>query len=75
MLDRDKFSWTTMISSFALHGQGKLAVRLFGRMVREGVEPDEISFTAVPKACSQGVLLNEGLEIFEPMQQLSITVV
>ncbi|CAN0914157.1 Putative pentatricopeptide repeat-containing protein At1g68930 [Linum grandiflorum] len=60
--------WTSMISGFALHGQGKEAVELFELMLRKGITPNHITFLAVLNACSHGGLFEEGSRYFKLMQ-------
>ncbi|CAN1355913.1 Pentatricopeptide repeat-containing protein At2g22070 [Linum perenne] len=60
--------WTSMISGFALHGQGMEAVKLFELMLREGVAPNHITFLAVLNACSHAGLSEEGSRYFKLMQ-------
>ncbi|PKA61826.1 Pentatricopeptide repeat-containing protein [Apostasia shenzhenica] len=52
MKNRSIITWTTMISGFALHGLGDEASDLFGRMEREKIQPNDITFVAILSACS-----------------------
>ncbi|XVE90091.1 hypothetical protein DITRI_Ditri20bG0049200 [Diplodiscus trichospermus] len=60
-------SWTSLISSFAMHGMGKEAVESFERMEQEGWKPNRVTFVGVLNACSHGCLVEEGLKFFKKM--------
>ncbi|XP_024541824.1 putative pentatricopeptide repeat-containing protein At3g01580 [Selaginella moellendorffii] len=60
MKQRDVVSWTTMIMSHGQDGTGKEAVKLFRRMLVEGLKPDCIACVALINACASGMVLDEG---------------
>ncbi|KAL7118560.1 hypothetical protein ACP275_02G010200 [Erythranthe tilingii] len=61
--------WNTIISALAHHGCGKQAVKTFADMVRSGVKPDDVTFLALLNACSHSGLVQEGIYLFESMNQ------
>ncbi|XP_074568790.1 pentatricopeptide repeat-containing protein At2g45350, chloroplastic [Curcuma longa] len=61
--------WNAMISGFACHGRGDLALKLFQEMERRLLKPDVITFIAVLSACSHAGMVDEGLMCFEKMQR------
>lgn len=63
-----KVSWTAMITGYAVNGLGKEAVELYGKMRREGVEPDEFTYLGLLMACGHAGMLEEGLHFFEEMR-------
>ncbi|XP_038697510.1 putative pentatricopeptide repeat-containing protein At5g37570 [Tripterygium wilfordii] len=67
MPKRDLISYCSMIQGLSIHGRGAEAVKLFGRMLSEGLEPDEIAFTVILTACSHAGLVEEGWYYFETM--------
>ncbi|XP_043699147.1 pentatricopeptide repeat-containing protein At4g21065-like [Telopea speciosissima] len=68
-VQKDLYSWTTMIASLAMHGHGIDAINLFMRMKQEmGIKPDAITFVVVLSACAHAGLVNEGLQFFESME-------
>lgn len=69
MTIRNVVSWNAMISAYAQHGHGKVAVQLFRRMELEGVAPNKITFFGVLSACSFAGLMNEGRNIFDSMSR------
>ncbi|KAK1697720.1 hypothetical protein QYE76_014417 [Lolium multiflorum] len=60
----DIVSWSSMVSSFAYLGCAKSAIRVFERMLRQGVRPDGIAFLGVLSACSHAGLIQDGLKYF-----------
>ncbi|WOL05231.1 hypothetical protein Cni_G13958 [Canna indica] len=61
--------WNAMIGGLAIHGYGKLALKLFREMENCMLRPDDITFIAVLNACSHAGLVEEGLMFFEIMQK------
>ncbi|KAJ7978851.1 Pentatricopeptide repeat-containing protein [Quillaja saponaria] len=59
--------FNAMISAYALHGYAIEALALFRELEKEGIEPDNITFTSVLSACSHSGLVKEGLEFFKYM--------
>ncbi|KAG8076523.1 hypothetical protein GUJ93_ZPchr0006g45167 [Zizania palustris] len=57
---KDAFTWTTMISSFTVQGDGRKAVELFSDMLRSGILPNSVTFVSVLSACSHSGLIQEG---------------
>lgn len=64
---KDVFSWTSMISGLALHGEGRSTVKVFGNMVSSGLTPNEITFLSVLSACGHEGLIKEGRSLFDIM--------
>ena len=67
MPERNKYSWNSMISGYARHGDATSALRLFKEMNASTERPDDITFISVLSACSHGGLVEEGLEHFHNM--------
>lgn len=67
--ERDSLSWTALIAGLAMHGFAEKAVFYFLEMIKSGLTPRDITFTAVLSACSHGGLVERGLEIFESMKR------
>ncbi|KAI3907917.1 hypothetical protein MKW92_032204 [Papaver armeniacum] len=61
---RDWISWNSMLKAYAIHGQGKEALKLFASM---NIKPDPATIVAVLTACSHAGLVDQGTEIFETM--------
>ncbi|KAG4937272.1 hypothetical protein JHK85_052191 [Glycine max] len=60
--------WTSMISGYALHGQGMHAIGLFEEMLNQGIIPNEVTFLGVLNACSHAGLIEEGCRYFRMMK-------
>ncbi|KAG6420250.1 hypothetical protein SASPL_116772 [Salvia splendens] len=68
MKERDLVSWTTIISSYGMYGEGGKALEAFEHMKVAGILPDHIVFIAVLYACSHSGLVQEGRICFEQMR-------
>ncbi|RYQ81453.1 hypothetical protein Ahy_Scaffold1g107377 isoform B [Arachis hypogaea] len=68
MAEKNKHSYTVMISGLAVHGRGSEALRIFAEMLEQGLAPDDVVYVGVLSACTHAGLVNEGLEFFNRMQ-------
>ncbi|XWS58832.1 hypothetical protein CRYUN_Cryun08bG0067800 [Craigia yunnanensis] len=70
--DMNVVLWTSMISSCALHGQGREAVRvqLFEFLTSEGITPNKVTFIGVLTACSNAGLVEVGCRYFRLMKEV-----
>ncbi|KAL6654033.1 hypothetical protein ACP70R_007498 [Stipagrostis hirtigluma subsp. patula] len=66
---KNVITWTSMITAFAMHGDGRSTLVLFEQMRSEGVQPNEVTFLGLLYACSQAGLVNEGRSLFRCMVQ------
>ncbi|KAK3132031.1 hypothetical protein QOZ80_6AG0514850 [Eleusine coracana subsp. coracana] len=62
-------TWNCMIGGFAVHGRGRNAIRLFGRMETEGVSPDDVTLVNVLTACAHAGMVSEGRHYFNHIVQ------
>lgn len=69
MSEKDSYSWTTIISAFATHGNGIRAIQAFLEMLRLGLCPNEVTFVAVLSACCHSGLIDEGQKWFQRMTE------
>ncbi|CAJ2644056.1 unnamed protein product [Trifolium pratense] len=67
MENKDTISWNTMLSAYAMHDQGELAVAFFSLMQETNVRVDSISFISVLSACRHAGLIQVGRDIFTSM--------
>ncbi|KAF7044862.1 hypothetical protein CFC21_054032 [Triticum aestivum] len=63
--ERDVVVWSSMVSAYAFHGHGDVAVSLFRRMELEKVRPDGIMFLGVLKACGHAGRADDALKYFD----------
>ncbi|XP_020595329.1 pentatricopeptide repeat-containing protein At5g39350-like [Phalaenopsis equestris] len=69
MVDRDIVVWSSMIESYAIHGMGIEAMKLFHQMEEAGVSPNSITFLSLLSSCSHSGLVNEGCQVFHSMTE------
>ncbi|KAF7076572.1 hypothetical protein CFC21_081203 [Triticum aestivum] len=63
--ERDVVVWSAMVSAYAFHGHGNVAMSLFRRMELDKVRPDGIMFLGVLKACGHAGRADEALKYFD----------
>ncbi|THU63250.1 hypothetical protein C4D60_Mb01t13750 [Musa balbisiana] len=61
--------WTSMIEGFALNGKYDIALNLFKKMQDQGFHPNYVTLVVILSACSHAGFIEEGLQIFETMQE------
>ncbi|CAK9151369.1 unnamed protein product [Ilex paraguariensis] len=69
MPSRNLIGWNSMICGFAQNGRGAHTIRMLDEMIREGIEPDYISFIGVLFACSHTGLVDQGRKFFISMTE------
>ncbi|EPS72347.1 hypothetical protein M569_02407, partial [Genlisea aurea] len=65
---RNALTYTAVICGSALHGDASDALSLFRRMLRDGLQPDEVTLLGVLTACCHGGLVEEGKAAFSDMR-------
>ncbi|KAG9146738.1 hypothetical protein Leryth_005062 [Lithospermum erythrorhizon] len=63
MVERDIFSWNSIIGVHEQCGDHEFTLRLFERMLRQGIIPDLITVTSVLPSCARLAALRQGEEI------------
>ncbi|KAH0459439.1 hypothetical protein IEQ34_012253 [Dendrobium chrysotoxum] len=63
------FKVFSMIEGFSINGRFELALELFKEMQGQGLKLNPFTLIVVLSACSQGGLIDMGLEIFESMKE------
>ncbi|KAG4118041.1 hypothetical protein ERO13_D12G268350v2 [Gossypium hirsutum] len=69
IMEKDIFSWNTMISGYAIHGFDKEALKILESMKAAGFKPDDTTMVGVLSACSHAGLVDRGVEYFYSMNQ------
>ncbi|XAR69772.1 hypothetical protein NMG60_11001490 [Bertholletia excelsa] len=69
MREKNVITWSAMIAAYGYHGRGREALELFPLMLRCGIMPNRITFVSLLYACSHAGLVEEGLQIFNSMQE------
>ncbi|KAH7442971.1 hypothetical protein KP509_02G010800 [Ceratopteris richardii] len=67
--ERDTFSWSIMINTYAQHGQGEVAMEFFDQMCQNKIIPNEVTFIGVLTACNHAGLVDVGLCHLISMEQ------
>ncbi|GAV86376.1 PPR domain-containing protein/PPR_2 domain-containing protein/DYW_deaminase domain-containing protein, partial [Cephalotus follicularis] len=65
MANKNQLSYSVMISGLAMHGHGHEAIKIFSKMLDNGLEPDDVVYVGVLSACGHAGLVDEGLLYFE----------
>ncbi|KAM7263562.1 hypothetical protein ACFE04_001245 [Oxalis oulophora] len=64
---KSPFSWTSIISAYARHGDYNSVMTWFKKMETEKVTPDSITFLSVLTACGRKGMVEIGRKIFDSM--------
>jgi pentatricopeptide repeat protein len=67
ILHKDIVSWSSMIETYTIHGDGRKAVALFRQMLEEGARPNGVTFLSLLSACGHSGLVSEARELFDCM--------
>jgi pentatricopeptide repeat protein len=70
MINPDRVAWTAMLAGYAVHGFGRKAMEIFESMIKEGLEPDHVTFTHLLNACSHSGFVKEGKYYFKIMSEV-----
>ncbi|CAK9184405.1 unnamed protein product [Ilex paraguariensis] len=68
MENADVASWSSLIVGYAQFGHGEEALKLFRKMRRLGIKPNQVTFVGVLTACSHVGLVQEGWRLFNTME-------
>ncbi|CAN1141897.1 Putative pentatricopeptide repeat-containing protein At5g37570 [Linum perenne] len=68
MPQRNLVAYCSMIKGYSMDGRGGQAVKLFNKMLDEGLVPDDVAFTVILSACSRGGLVEEGWHYFSTLR-------
>ncbi|KAJ7297095.1 hypothetical protein O6H91_06G050100 [Diphasiastrum complanatum] len=63
MNERDVISWNTIIGGYAQQGLGKEALALYEQMKQEDVQPDNVTYVVLLKACASIAALEQGRQL------------
>lgn len=72
LVRKDVVTWTALLSGYAQLSDARMASHCFEEMCRQGVEPDEATFTCLLVACSHQGLVSEGQSYFQKMGDYGI---
>ncbi|KAL8138061.1 hypothetical protein V2J09_004062 [Rumex salicifolius] len=72
LLEKDVVSWNSILTGYAQHGLGKETIETFQHMLKNGIQPNSITFLSILTACSHSGLLAQGRYYFSLMRKYSI---
>ncbi|GLT92455.1 hypothetical protein SLE2022_102920 [Rubroshorea leprosula] len=64
---RSLILWTAIIAAYASHGDANAALSHFDEMLNNGIQPDNVTFTAVLTACAHSGMVDKAQRIFDAM--------
>ncbi|RAL44252.1 hypothetical protein DM860_015612 [Cuscuta australis] len=67
LLSPNAICFTAMINAYARLGKGSETLMMFEAMIREGLEPDEVTFLCVLMGCSHSGMVTEARTVFDSM--------
>lgn len=67
LAQKNQVAWTSIISAHSRHGDYEKAMEYFDEMVKEGVNPDSITFLSVLTSCGHNGMVDIGIKIFNSM--------
>ncbi|KAL8475692.1 hypothetical protein ACS0TY_028381 [Phlomoides rotata] len=70
MVNRNVWTWSSMIHGLAQHGFARSALKLFKEMRNHSIRPNHVTFLGVLCACSHAGLVYEGQCYFNEMEQV-----
>ncbi|KAJ9707831.1 hypothetical protein PVL29_000076 [Vitis rotundifolia] len=70
MGEKNTITWSAMIGGYGIQGNCSRSLELFGDMLKEKLEPNEVIFTTILSACSHSGMLGEGWRYFNTMCQV-----
>lgn len=66
---RNVVTWNALLSGMAMHGRGRVILKMFPQMLKEA-KPDDLTFTALLSACSHSGLVEQGRHYFQNLEAL-----
>ncbi|WOL03879.1 pentatricopeptide repeat-containing protein [Canna indica] len=69
MKERDTMSWSIIMLGFADNGHVNRALQIFSDMLKEGYQPNDVTFLGVLIACARSGLVEKGLKYFNSMKE------
>nr|AYM00738.1 pentatricopeptide repeat protein [Salvia miltiorrhiza] len=70
MVNRNIWTWSSMIIGFAQHGFARQALEIFREMRNHSIKPNHVTFLGVLCACSHAGLMEDGQRYFTEMEQV-----
>ncbi|KAL3514967.1 hypothetical protein ACH5RR_021869 [Cinchona calisaya] len=68
MVYKDVVSWNTIIMAYGIHGLGEISIKLFSKMIEDGMKPNGSTFVSLLSSCSICGMVDEGHKYFSSMK-------
>lgn len=65
--EKNLFCWNSVIEGLAVHGYAQESLAMFGRMEKENIKPNGVTFISILSACTHAGLVEEGRKRFLSM--------
>ncbi|KAJ7530179.1 hypothetical protein O6H91_15G083400 [Diphasiastrum complanatum] len=72
--DRNVISWNTLIAGYVQHGFDKEALDLYQQMQQEGLQPDQVTFVSILKACGNMGTLDCGKLLHDELKKSNLEI-
>ncbi|KAH7443614.1 hypothetical protein KP509_02G042200 [Ceratopteris richardii] len=72
MIEKDVYTWTTMIAGYAILGPPENALNLFSNMERHNIHPDKITFLSIFKVCAKLKMLEHGRQVHVSLKKSGV---
>ncbi|KAL1803216.1 hypothetical protein ACET3Z_031863 [Daucus carota] len=69
MEEKNEFTWNAVIGGYGMQGDCSVSLTLFDDMLKDKMEPNDITFTTILSACSHAGMVDEGKRYFSLMCQ------
>ncbi|RDX99378.1 Pentatricopeptide repeat-containing protein DOT4, chloroplastic, partial [Mucuna pruriens] len=66
---KDVILCNSMIMGYGMHGHGRYALGVYGRMIEERLKPNQTTFVSLLTACSHSGFVEEGKALFHCMER------
>ncbi|KAL6588142.1 hypothetical protein OROMI_001120 [Orobanche minor] len=72
--EKKLFCWNSIIEGLAVHGYANEALKIFNKMVKDKIVPNDVTFVSILSVCTHAGLVEEGRKSFLSMSRnFSIT--
>ncbi|XP_022142608.1 pentatricopeptide repeat-containing protein At4g21300 isoform X1 [Momordica charantia] len=69
MQGKNEVSWNSIISAYGNHGDLKECLALFHEMLKNGIQPDHVTFLGIISACGHAGQVDEGIRYYHLMTE------
>ncbi|KAF5752471.1 pentatricopeptide repeat-containing protein [Tripterygium wilfordii] len=66
---KNEVSWNSIIGAYGFHGHLKESLSLYDEMLKNGIQPDHVTFLGIISACGHAGLVDDGIHYFRCMTE------